>query len=330
MCTAITYTAKHHYFGRNLDLEYSYHETVTVTPRNYPFLFRQGNRMENHYAMIGMAYVYDDYPLYYDAVNEMGLAMAGLNFPGNAVYQAWTRGKDNIAPFELIPWLLGQCATVAGVRGKLERLQLWKEDFSKDLRVSPLHWLIADKKEAVTLECVAEGIRIYDNPVGVLTNNPPFSYHMQNLQQYRNVTPYPGESGFCDGFKLPACSRGMGGIGLPGDMSSASRFVRAAFLTLNSLGGTSEEEQVSRCFHILGGVEQVKGCVRLPEGAQEMTLYSACCNTDKGIYYYRTYDSSTVRAVCLREEDLDSRRLKLWELNRTPGICYENVRKREA
>ena len=119
MCTAATYTTKDHYFGRNLDLEFSYNETVTVTPRNYPFQFRKVKALESHYAMIGMAFVVDNYPLYYDAVNEKGVGMAGLNFVGNAVYQEIDEaedGKENVCQYELIPWILSQCASVREVR----------------------------------------------------------------------------------------------------------------------------------------------------------------------------------------------------------------------
>ena len=94
MCTAISYKTKDHYFGRNLDLEYSYVESVTVTPRNYPFHFRKERDFPKHYAMIGMAYVQDDYPLYYDATNEKGLSIAALNFPQNAHYKPFCEGKD--------------------------------------------------------------------------------------------------------------------------------------------------------------------------------------------------------------------------------------------
>ena len=108
MCTAVAYKTKDHYFGRNLDLEYSYHETVTITPRNYHFRFRNTEDMEKHYAIIGMAYVLDYYPLYYDATNEKGLSIAALNFPDNAVYQPEKRDKVNVASYELIPWILCQ------------------------------------------------------------------------------------------------------------------------------------------------------------------------------------------------------------------------------
>lgn len=104
MCTAITYTTKDNYFGRNLDLDFSYNETVTICPRNYPFSFRHQGENNSHFAMIGMATVVADYPLYYEAVNEKGLGMAGLNFPENADYKEVAEGKDNLASFELIPW----------------------------------------------------------------------------------------------------------------------------------------------------------------------------------------------------------------------------------
>ena len=111
MCTAATYTGKDHYFGRNLDLELSYNESVTVTPRKFPLKFHQVHDMNEHFAIIGMATVVADYPLYYDATNEKGLSMAGLNFPGNADYKEPAEDVDNVASFEFIPWILGQCGT---------------------------------------------------------------------------------------------------------------------------------------------------------------------------------------------------------------------------
>ena len=151
MCTAITYQTKQLYFGRTLDYECSYGEQVTVTPRNYPFDFRHAGPVHAHYAMIGMAHVADGYPLYYDAVNETGLCMAGLNFVGNAVYAQPEPDRTNIAQFELIPWLLGRCATVRQAREELTRLNLTGTPFSASLPAAQLHWLIADRKEAVTV-----------------------------------------------------------------------------------------------------------------------------------------------------------------------------------
>ena len=184
MCTAITYSTKDHYFGRNLDLEFSYREEVTITPRNYPFAFRKTSRIEQHYALIGMAFVVDDYPLYYDATNEKGLSMAGLNFPGNADYKDECADMDNVAPFEFIPWILCQCASVEEARKRLDRINLVRINYSDELPLSPLHWMIADQKEVIVVESVKEGLKVYENPVGVMTNNPTFDKQLFSLNNY--------------------------------------------------------------------------------------------------------------------------------------------------
>ena len=305
MCTAATYRTKDFYFGRTLDYEFSYGDEIVVTPRNFAFSFREKPVMKSHYAMIGMAYVAGDYPLYYDAVNEKGLGMAGLNFVGNAVYREKEEGKDNIAQYELIPWILGQCTTVTEARTLLQNINILNTPFSESLPVAQLHWIIADKEECITVEAVAEGIMIYDNPVGVLTNNPPFDKQMFQLNNYMHLSCKSPENQFASGLELNRYSRGMGAMGLPGDLSSQSRFVRVAFVKMNSVSGESEEESVSQFFHILGSVDQQRGCCELNQGEYEITLYTSCCNTTKGIYYYTTYDNHQISAVDMHQEDLD-------------------------
>lgn len=178
MCTAATYKTTDFYFGRTLDYEFSYGDEVAVLPRNYALTFRHMGVLKAHYAIIGMAYVVGDYPLYYDGINEKGLGMAGLNFVGNAVYQKIEEGRENIAQFEFIPWILAQCASVCEAREKLEKMNLVGTQFSEQLPAAQLHWMIADKKECIVVECMADGLHIYDNPAGVLTNNPPFPQQM--------------------------------------------------------------------------------------------------------------------------------------------------------
>ena len=308
MCTAATYTSKDHYFGRNLDYEFSYHETVTITPRNYPFHFRKAPTLEQHYAFIGMAMVIEDYPLYYDATNEKGLSMAGLNFPGNTDYKPYAEGRDNITPFEFIPWILGQCATIAETKELLDRINLVKINFSEELPLSPLHWMISDKESSITVECVKEGLKVYENPVGILTNNPPFDFQMLHLSNYMNLTSKVAVSRFSDDLALNAYSRGMGAMGLPGDLSSASRFVKAAFTKMNSFSGESESESISQFFHILGSVAQQRGCVQVRDDQYEITIYTSCCNVDKGIYYYTTYENSQISGVDMYKEDLEGKK----------------------
>ena len=321
MCTAVTYRTKDFYFGRTLDYEYSYSEEVTITPRNFPLPFRSLGTLEHHYAIIGMAHVVQDYPLYFDAMNERGLAMAGLNFVGYAHYKLPVEGRENVAHFEFIPWILAQCASVQEARQLLKRINLTNGSFSEELPPASLHWIIADHESAVTVEAVKEGLRIYDNPAGVLTNNPPFDEQLFQLNNFMHLSPKTPENRFSDKLELKAYSRGMGAMGLPGDLSSQSRFVRAAFVKLNSVSGTSESESVSQFFHILGSVSQTRGCCQVEAGAYEKTIYTSCCNTDKGIYYYTTYDNHQITGVNLHREKLDD-----VFLVRYPLILGEQIR----
>ena len=319
MCTAITFSGKDFYFGRNLDLEQTFGEETVITPRNFPLPFRQQPPITHHHAIIGIAHVANGYPLYYDAANEAGLCMAGLNFPGFARYLPVAEGKTNIASFEFIPWVLSQCGNMKEVRKLLPRLQLTDEAFSVQLPPSPLHWIIADQTECICIEPMADGIRIHDNPIGVLTNNPPFDDQLLQLCNFMHLSPRPPHNHFCHDVKLTPYSRGMGAMGLPGDLSSQSRFVRAAFTKLNSL--CSDEESLSQFFHILETVSQTKGCCRLEDGSCEITQYTSCCNATRGIYYYTTYGNRRITAVDLCRENLDSD-----QLIQFPLVTREDVR----
>ena len=324
MCTALTFTTLDHYFGRNLDLEYSYDERVTITPRNFPFHFRHLPSMQKHYAMIGMAYIAEGYPLYYEATNEKGLSIAGLNFPGNAVYNPLCDVKDNVAPFELIPWLLGQCSNLQQTRELLSRLNIAQINFNEKLPASPLHWMISDQHGSIVLESVKDGLKVYDNPVGVMTNNPPFDFQLFQLNNYMHVTALKPVNRFSDQLELKEYSLGMGGIGLPGDLSSMSRFVKAVFTRMNSISPEGEMESVSQFFHILASVEQQRGCTYVRVGEYEFTYYSSCCNMDKGIYYYRTYENSQISAVNMHHENLDGDKLISFTLYKQQQIKMHN------
>ncbi len=324
MCTAASYKTENFYFGRTLDYEFSYGETVVVTPRNFGLTFRRMGAMARHFAFVGMAHVAENYPLYYDAVNEKGLCIAGLNFVGNAHYREEEKGRDNIAQWELIPWILGQCSTVDEARELLGRINLWAEPFSPDLPMAELHWIISDKSGSITVESVKDGIFVYDNPVGVLTNNPPFPIQMFNLNNYRGLSVDTPENCFSRELELDVYSRGMGAVGLPGDLSSMSRFVRAAFTKMNSVSGDDEKSSVSQFFHILGAVDQQRGCCRLSDGKYEISIYTSCCNADKGIYYYKTYDHHGIAGVDMNREDLDGNALISYQLVTDNGPEIQN------
>ena len=239
--------------------------------------------------------------------------MAGLYFPGNAVYLSEKPGMDNITPFEFIPWILGSCENISQVRNKLQNLNLIDVPYSDQFSLSPLHWIIADRDTSLVVEPMADGIKIFENPVGVLTNNPPFDFHLYNLTGYLNLTRDEATSRFAPNYELMPYSRGMGAIGLPGDLSSPSRFVRAAFVKLNSVCEDTNSSSISQFFHILSSVAQQEGCVRVGN-AFEKTIYTSCCNTDKGVYYYTTYENSQITGISMHNTDLDCAELSIYQL----------------
>lgn len=325
MCTAVTYCNKGHYFGRNLDVDFPRREHITITPRNFPLSFRAERSISVHHAIIGMAYTDRGYPLYYDAVNEMGLAMAGLHFPHSARYHPHAEGKHNIAPFELIPWVLAQCDNLLQARRLLEQLNVLALPFSTELPLTPLHWMLADRNGgALVVESTKNGLNLWDNPAGVMTNEPPFPEQMLRLADFMALSPDPPENRLAPDLDLPEYSRGMGASGLPGDFSSPSRFVRAVFAKCNACSGTLETENVHQLFHILSSVAMPRGCVRLANGRTEITACSTCCSMDRGIYYYTTYENRQIIGVDLFRAALDGSELILYPLLIPKTILLQN------
>ena len=323
MCTAISYLANNHYFGRNLDVLSVYEESVIITPRHYPFLFRNGQKTGNHYAFIGMAHTEDDYPLYYDATNEKGLSIAALSFPSEAKYHEKSTNLIDLAPWELIPFILCQCETAAQAKKLLSKANIMSEKFREDIPLTPLHFLIADEKESFVAEPTENGLLLAENPVGVLTNSPPFDFQMQYLNLFMGLSNNPVENRFSKEISFQKFSRGMGALGLPGDLSSPSRFVRAVFTTVHALKGKDEAHDIRQFFHILGSVEQQMGCVQLGDQF-EFTAYSSCCDTRKGIYYYKTYDNFSIVGINMHKEDPDGEKIINYPVIREGGFAVLN------
>ncbi len=324
MCTALSLVTKDHYFGRTLDIDCSYGEEVCVMPRRFPLDFRLAGASNQHYAMIGMATVADGAPLFYEAANEYGLCMAGLNFPGNAHYFPPCEDKDNIAPFEFIPWVLGQCQTVEQAKERLLRVNLVDIPYSEALPTAPLHWMISDGQSSIVAESMKNGLNIHDNPVGVLTNNPPFEHQLESYKQYSHLSVDNSDVVRSDNLPYETYSQGMGAVGLPGDVSSMSRFVRMAFARNSSVCGEDEASSVGQFFHLLSTVEMVRGVCRTDEGRWDITVYSACINADKGLYYYTTYGNRRISCVDMHATALDSDTISRFPLDCEQSIRYLN------
>ena len=319
MCTAITFNRDCFYFGRTLDYDFSYGEKITITPRNYCFDFGKAGKYRRHYSMIGMAAVYNGYPLYYEAVNEKGLGMAGLNFVDYAVYGTKTSGMYAIAPHEFIPFVLGRCCDLNEARELLPEIRLEKRSVSDDLPAAQLHWIISDKSGSLVVESTKNGMFVYEDPLGILTNNPEYPQQYLQLANYMNLTAKPPQNNFCSSIELKQYSRGMGAIGLPGDWSSESRFAKAAFVKMNSVCGDSEPEIVTQFFRMMNTISVPNGCCDIGDGVYQITRYICCCNCDKGIFYYTTYENHRINAVDLRRENLEGNRV----------ICYEPIAKEQ-
>lgn len=325
MCTSITMKTSDFYFGRNMDLDYSFNERIVITPRNFQLKFRKAGVLKKHYAFMGMAAVSNNYPLYADAFNEKGLCIAGLNFPDNAYYmKPESAGNCGVASFELIPWLLGRCSTVTEAEKLLKKTNITSIRFNESTPNAPLHWHIADKERSIVLEPTATGMNIYDNPAGVLTNNPPFSFQMANLSQYMNLTTSVPENCFSHKVGIKPFGKGLGSFGLPGDFSPASRFVKAAYLRLNSKCSDDEQSSISQFFHLLDSVSVVNGCINSEDFEFYETTYSACMNTDKKFYYYKTYGNSRITAINMNNENLDGNTLIEFPLQNQQQILWVN------
>lgn len=337
MCTAATYQTKATYFGRNFDYDISYGEEVVIIPRNFPLYFREVAPITSHYAIIGIscdAPVPSDQlqagqpnvcPLLYDGTNEKGLAMAGLNFAGNAVFNDHVDGKDNIAQFEFISWILAQCANINEAKALLAKINLRKINFSAELPVAELHWILADASGAsLVVESMADGLKVYDNPLGILTNNPPFDEQLFTLNNYMHLSATNPVNTFAPNLPLETYSRGMGAIGLPGDLSSSSRFAKAAFTKLHSLSADDNISSVNQFFHILHSVDQQHGCCDLGDGHYEFTIYSDCYDLSDGTFYYTTYNNHQINSLSLQKGNLDSTDLQIFPLVNTEQINYQN------
>ncbi|WP_027123763.1 choloylglycine hydrolase [Mycoplasmoides pirum] len=326
MCTAINY--HNNFFGRNLDLEYPIDfSSIAITPRNYLFK-RISNNNETFSvknAIIGMAFVLEEYPLYFEAMNEKGVFIAGLDFRGYAHYfDSMDESKINVASFEFVPYLLAQYDSVDEIKKVLGNIRIINNQFNKDLRTSPLHWFISDSKQAIVVEPTKDGLKVYDNPYGVLTNCPDFSYHLENMRNYIHLSPIAAQNTMDKNIQMKPISNGSGTEGLPGGLGSVSRFVRVAYTKLTSKSQTDDElSHVTQFFHILDSVKQVKGQVIGLEDQNEITIYSSCISSNTLTYYYKTYTNNQINAVSMNNVDLNAKNLYVYQLNKKQNINYQ-------
>ena len=329
MCTSLSIKSNkgHNFFGRNMDLAYDFNQSVLIIPRNYQIPNKvTGDMAKNKYAIIGMGTIIDNHPTLADGMNEKGLACAGLNFDGYSyVEENIVPGKKNIAPYDFIYWVVANHETVDEVKQTIENLELVKVPINERTPLPTLHWMIVDKTgKSIVVEKTKDKFAVYDNPVGVMTNNPTFDWHLTNLNEYMNIAPNHPENVKWSDKELTPLGVGAGTLGIPGDFESVSRFVRIAYIRAHMPSIEDDTTAVTQFLHMLDYVIMVKGGVITKEGLEDITRYSSCMDQERGIYYYRNYNNNRINAIDMHKEDLDSTEIKLFPYLETQDINYQN------
>ena len=313
MCTGVRFSDDkgNMYFGRNLDWSTGYGQKVVVTPRNYSYNSAFLGEMKSKTgAIIGMAIVVENTPLYFDCANEAGLAIAGLNFPGYAQYEkAAVDGKTNVAAYEFPLYVAMNFTTVDEVEKALKDVAIVAKPINEQFPVSELHFIIGDSKRSIVVEYTARGMEIFKNDVDVLTNQPGYGWHQENLRNYMNLFPQmPAKINWGREVMTPF---GSGSLmrGIPGDYYAPSRFVRVAYLNTHYPVKSSEEDNISRLFHTLTGVAMIDGAAIMIDGKSEITVYTGGYSAASKTYYYNTYENPAIVAVPMSDFDLDGKEL---------------------
>ncbi len=322
MCTVFTYKNNDSYFARNMDIEYHFNEEVVITPRNYLLTLKKENPLKTHYAIIGMASVVNDYPLYADAFNECGLAMAGLNFPNQAKYVDPNNSTKlkKITPYEFIPYILGLAKTIDEAKNLIKDIDIIDIKFMDNLELAPLHRIISDGEKSIVVETNEGAIKVYDNPINVLTNNPPFPFHKENIRQFLNLTNEYPQNRFSTELNLTPFSLGTGMFGINGDYSSTSRFIKAAFLKEHLPKEDNEIKMTIDLFNVLDAVKMINGSIKTKEGKFDTTIYSAVMNLTELSYQYKTYFSNTINKITLTSERKEGTKLITFPINDHPSF----------
>ncbi|ABG84321.1 choloylglycine hydrolase [Clostridium perfringens] len=329
MCTGLALETKDglHLFGRNMDIEYSFNQSIIFIPRNFKCVNKSNKKeLTTKYAVLGMGTIFDDYPTFADGMNEKGLGCAGLNFP---VYVSYSKedieGKTNIPVYNFLLWVLANFSSVEEVKEALKNANIVDIPISENIPNTTLHWMISDiTGKSIVVEQTKEKLNVFDNNIGVLTNSPTFDWHVANLNQYVGLRYNQVPEFKLGDQSLTALGQGTGLVGLPGDFTPASRFIRVAFLRDAMIKNDKDSIDLIEFFHILNNVAMVRGSTRTVEEKSDLTQYTSCMCLEKGIYYYNTYENNQINAIDMNKENLDGNEIKTYKYNKTLSINHVN------
>ena len=320
-CTGITIKPKDGsvIFARTLEFAQDIRSNAIIIPRGMKFVGSTpdgspGLPWTTRYGAVGMNAC--GLPVFADGLNEKGLHVGVFYFPGYARYQAiGEQERDcSLAPQELSGYLLGTCANVEEAVKAVKSVRVGEVTFPEFGFVLPLHYIVNDASgESVVLEYVDGDLKVHPNPLGVMSNSPTFDWHMTNLSNYVNLSVTNVPPFDLSGTKLPSLGQGSGMLGLPGDFTPPSRFIRAVAFSKSAIPVESSREGVLQAFHILNQFDIPKGAVRGQEHGKEVadyTLWTSASDLKNLRYYFRTYDNSRIRMIDLRAVDLEARDVK--------------------
>lgn len=264
----------------------------------------EGFTFEAKYGFLGANGL--DMPIVFDGLNEAGLYYGAFYFAGHAVFgEASDANRSKaVSSEELGNWMLGQFATVEEVVAGLKGVEVVGTYVKEIDGFAPFHYAVSDATGAsVVIEYTAEGLTVHENTVNAVTNTPTYDWHLTNLRNYIGLTPYNKETIEVGSLKLTPFGEGTGMVGLPGDLSSPTRFVRAVAFANTALPSKSAKDGVFQAFHILNAFDIPKGAIRNPahEGLTDYTLWTSVGDTDNKIYYYKTYQTQGVESVDVRK-----------------------------
>jgi choloylglycine hydrolase len=320
-CTGITITPKDGsvIFGRTLEFAQDIKSNIIIVPRNRDFVGTTpadgpGLHWKTKYGAVGMNSF--GLPMFADGLNEKGLHVGIFYFPGYGKYQAVTE-KDydrTLAPHEFAGFLLGVCGSVEEAVTAAKAVRVGEVVLDAFGFVPPFHFIVNDGSgKSAVLEYVAGELKIHDNPLGVITNSPTFDWHMTNLANYVNLTVSNVPKLDVDGLALRALGQGSGMLGLPGDFTPPSRFVRAVAFSKSALPVETARDGVLQTFHILNQFDIPQGAARGSEHGKpvaDYTLWTAVADLRHLRYYYRTHQNSRIRVIDLRAADLGAADVK--------------------
>lgn len=295
MCTAIAIYDKNILFGRNMDLDYDLFEKAIFLPKNYVIDFKKEKSIETKYKILGIGVVVDNYPLFADAINECGVGFAGLAFKDNCRYYEYNLSKKNYAPYEFVLYVLGNCKSIEEIRSFLNCINIVDISFNEKVLNTPLHFIFVDKRKSIVVETTKKGIQIYDNYFNVLTNNPEFSYHKENVKNYLGLNNGELKNNLLKELDIKPYSYNQAAFGLPGDYSSSSRFIKSLYVKNNLILDGSNKD-ITDFFKCLGSVSMIKGSVKTEKGF-EITIYSSCYDLKEFKLYYKAYYGEKIICV---------------------------------